>query len=540
MGPVSEDEFEATDDYRLDRRTLITRAGALGFAATALWPAEALAGLTGESAQNVSTTYRMLNANNEPARIDPLYPTSDGSIRKLIFEGLTGNSLTGGDPVNVLAQTMTLSKDRLSIDFTLKRGIKFHRGFGDVTAEDVKFSLERAAGITESKEPSGVKGFFTALKRVQVLGKYSGRLVLKFPSVTLINAGLNEFPAVILSKKAFTTLGETAHFQNPVGTGPYQMGKWNHGQDLTLNDFPGYSGAVPFIPKVRFKSVVLVFIRDAAAAEAAYDTRQLDFLNVPASAVARFRAKKNTAVHKAIIPSYSWIGMNVLDRALSNRNLRRAIINAVDVPAILQAIGGNPIRARAMVAPGTIGYWKDAPRHERNVARARQLLQGVPDADKKLTFHFVSDVESRIVAQVAEQNLAEVGLEVTLVPQSVGGFFINGSAELRKRQLYYTGYGPVFKEPTSEFTYWTCGSLETWNYNQWCNRKFTTLFNRAQKEFDRKQRTKTYIEMQRLWDKAENTVWVMHGADYVAWRRTVVKPIFGPGGGAFGQAFRPV
>ena len=38
-------------------------------------------------------------------------------------------------------------KRRKSVDFTLKQGIHFHGEYGEVTAEDVKFSYERAAGL---------------------------------------------------------------------------------------------------------------------------------------------------------------------------------------------------------------------------------------------------------------------------------------------------------------------------------------------------------------------------------------------------------
>ena len=52
------------------------------------------------------------------------------------------------DLVNQLAETFEPSADGLQFAFKLKEGIQFHGGYGEVTAEDVKFSYERIAGLT--------------------------------------------------------------------------------------------------------------------------------------------------------------------------------------------------------------------------------------------------------------------------------------------------------------------------------------------------------------------------------------------------------
>ena len=44
-----------------------------------------------------------------------------------------------------LAESWTASKDGLSYEFTLRKGVRFHNGDA-LTAEDVKFSFERYKG----------------------------------------------------------------------------------------------------------------------------------------------------------------------------------------------------------------------------------------------------------------------------------------------------------------------------------------------------------------------------------------------------------
>lgn len=537
----SEGGIERIADFRLDRRTLLKRAGSLGVAASALGFLEACGGSGDEPDESVATTLRIRNASvAEPARIDPIYPTGDADVRKSILEGLIGSSPEGGEPVNILAETFELSRDRGAIDFVLKRGVKFHRGFGEVTAEDVKFSLERAAGITKSKEPSAVKGLFEDLERVDVNDTYSGRIVLKRPSVTFLASGVGEPPGAILSKKAFAELGEKGHFANPVGTGPYQFDKWNRGRNITLKNFEEYSGAAEFVPKTRFKSVVYSFIPNDTAAEAAFDTGELDFLIIPATAAQRFEGKSEAEVFKKTTMGGKWIGMNVLDPALKNRDLRLAIRAGIDVSAILEGIGGDKPRANAIVPPTSpIGYWKDAPVHERDVDEAKRYVESVPEDDRTLTFTIANEEEPKIVAQVVQQYLAEVGITIKIVTLDSSSFYVTG-AENRKRQLHYTGYGGYYyNEPTVEFVYQRCDQIDLWNWNYWCNEEFDALFKRAASEFDRTERNAIYIEMQRIWEEAANTVFVGREEIFYVARRDTVEPVFSPAGNLIGQAFIP-
>src|SRR5438270_8243585 len=53
--------------------------------------------------------------------------------------------MPGGDNTPSLAESWTTSKEGLTSEFVLRKGVKFHNG-DPVTAEDVKFSFERYHG----------------------------------------------------------------------------------------------------------------------------------------------------------------------------------------------------------------------------------------------------------------------------------------------------------------------------------------------------------------------------------------------------------
>src|SRR3989442_2699595 len=63
--------------------------------------------------------------------------------------------MPGGLTTPSLAESWTMSKDGLTCEFVLRKGIRFHNG-DPVTGEDVKFSFERyQGGAAEGESPRG-------------------------------------------------------------------------------------------------------------------------------------------------------------------------------------------------------------------------------------------------------------------------------------------------------------------------------------------------------------------------------------------------
>src|SRR5699024_877182 len=87
--------------------------------------------------------------------------------------------------------------DPTHIRFKLKKGIDFTGDYGELTAEDVRFSFERII-----KHNSPVKGDWGPLDHVEVEDDYTGVIVLKSPFVPLWNITLPYGAGCIVSKKA--------------------------------------------------------------------------------------------------------------------------------------------------------------------------------------------------------------------------------------------------------------------------------------------------------------------------------------------------
>ena len=94
---------------------------------------------------------KVLNiAAKEPDTLDPHTSILGQSqaIYRFMYRGLTRFAIRDGKVTTAevdpdLAESWTLSPDGTLWTFKLRKGVQFHKGFGELTAEDVKFSFER-------------------------------------------------------------------------------------------------------------------------------------------------------------------------------------------------------------------------------------------------------------------------------------------------------------------------------------------------------------------------------------------------------------
>src|SRR6476659_7382592 len=94
---------------------------------------------------------KILNiAAKEPDTLDPHSSTLGQSqaISRFIFRGLTRFAIKDGKVTTAevepdLAESWTLSPEGTIWTLKLRKGVQFHKGYGELTAEDVKFSFER-------------------------------------------------------------------------------------------------------------------------------------------------------------------------------------------------------------------------------------------------------------------------------------------------------------------------------------------------------------------------------------------------------------
>lgn len=457
--------------------------------------------------------------NLDPANI---VGSEDDTVDRAIMEGLFRYNADGKlEPQ--LAESYKVSDDGLTIDFTLRKGVKWQKGYGELTTDDVKFSFER---FQDPKLKAAYADDWSSLDHVEIIDKYTGKLIFKKPQATLWTVVLPMTSGLVVSKKFVEEAGLDKMKTEAVGTGPYILSEWTPSQKLVLKRNPDYWGPAPYYDEIQ-----LLPMSDDKAAEVALQAGELDFSIISLASTDKFQNDSNFKV--SVIPStaYSWIGMNVENPKLKDINVREAIRYGIDVPSILAAAyNGKAPQARALIPEGTLGYWADAPLYTRDVAKAKDFLAKAGVKSLELNLAIQDTTEFRTWAEIVQQNLAEVGIKINIVPLDSSAFWDLGSGEKGKEvELFEIGYSSVGPEPAWSSMWFTCDQVGVWNWMRWCSKEFDALHKQGIETLDPAKRTQIYIDMQKLWDQAVITVWVTNVPQVYAYKPSI-SPVVYPGG----------
>src|SRR5690606_12901498 len=103
------------------------------------------------------------------------------------------------------------------------------------------------------------------------------------------------------------------------------------------------------------------------------------------------------------------------------------IQHAIDVDMIIAAAyGGLADRARGVVPPGLVGHRTTTAFERPDPERARALLEEAGVTGLALDLKILNEMEYMTAAQIIQANLAEVGVQINIIPLDPGPFWILG------------------------------------------------------------------------------------------------------------------
>jgi peptide/nickel transport system substrate-binding protein len=359
------------------------------------------------------TTLNVGMAAQDIGRIDPhLAPTTiDKVVVGWMFNGLVRFRPGSINPAEIepdLAERWESSADGKTWTFHLRRGVQFHQGMGELTAEDVVFSLKKAA----TPGQSAFSGDFRAFESVEAVDPYTVRIVLKENVPALLGLVTNYHGGNIVSRRAVTERGE-AFARNPVGTGPFQVAGHTPNQALELAAHAGYFRGAPILQRINYR-----FIQSGASRDLAFQAGEID-LNYGASDqawVRRARALPNTIVDVFEPGELAIINLDTSKAPLSDIRVRQAIAHAVNREELARWRGAEVARAGVSVVP--VGYLGTDPNPgllPHDPARARVLLTeaGFPNGLSIKIVH-TQLPEMLNAMQVIQQQLRRAGITLDI------------------------------------------------------------------------------------------------------------------------------
>ena len=413
------------------------------------------------------------------------------------------------------AESLELSDDGTVVEFRLREGIQFHHGYGEMTSEDVKFSFER---IADPDNDSPYASEWSALVEVEIIDRYSGRIILDDVYAPLLSSSIPFTTGSIVSKAAFEDRGEQFATQ-PVGSGPYYWSSWQPNQRLVLERFDDYYGDAPY-----YKTIEVLPILDPLIAEFSFDVGELDATEVSLESVDRYLQDETVVVNVLDTLRYHWLSFNTQAAPFDDVRVREAVRYAVDVDEVLTgAYNDVPNRANTMLAPDILGHWADAPAYQPDLERARGLLAeaGYPDGFSTTLITDDVPVHQQSVA-IIQQQLRRIGIDADIrIVQSM----FETLGEQGGEGLHYASFSAVL-DPGYWFEWFSCDQIGAWNYWQWCNEEYDELKDRAARTAEPEERAELYVRMQQIIDEDVAAIWTTNGASIYVHRAGELDPAF--------------
>lgn len=317
------------DPRRLRRRVI----GAISAATIAL-------GLAGPLSAAERTMVIGLDAG-ELSSLDPAFTATgaDEFIARQMFNTLVapadGTLDVGIDELKgELAESWTVSDDGTVWTFKLKPGIKWQKGYGEVSAEDVKFSYERqmdpATGALFASN-------FNSIEEIVVVDPLTVEFHLKEPSAFFhVSALMPRFGGYIVPKKAVEERG--ANFGlDPVGSGPFQFVSYTSKQNVVTERNPDYWDGPATVTGIEFR-----YVPDGNARTIGLVGGELDLIEgvrEPGWAEKLEKQYPDAKLDLLFPGSTQTVFLNLTKPPLDNLKVRQAIAHALDRAVWAKAFG---------------------------------------------------------------------------------------------------------------------------------------------------------------------------------------------------------
>jgi len=328
-----------------------------------------------------------------------------------IFGALVRFPLGSANPDKIegdLAERWQNSPDGLVWTFKLRKGVQFHRGFGEATAEDVVYSLTRAA----DPKRSSFSSTFEQFQKVEALDPYTVRITLKSPVPSLLGLVSNYHGGMIVSRKADQDLGDDFKLK-PVGFGPFEFVEHQTQRELVLKANDKYFRGKPKISRIAYK-----FISSDSSRELAFSNGELDVISGKREQrwVERTRQLLGVKIDIFEPGEFRTLFLNPRIKPLDDKRVREAVARAVNVPELIKFVGADVTKpGRSVVPPGYAGESDAGPKFPFDIAKSKALLAQA-GFGQGLTLNAVVSNNNAIqpVMEVIQSQLKRAGINLTM------------------------------------------------------------------------------------------------------------------------------
>lgn len=439
-----------------------------------------------------------------------------------LVEGLVGYR-DDFDVGPMLAESFEISEDNSVFTFRLRRGVKFHNG-AEMTAAEVLWSWNR---LMDPATGWRCRDVFSGERDIEVISveapdDHTVVYSLAGPSSTFLHemARFDCGAAAVIHPESVKADGS---WDRPVGTGPFKLGEWRHGQHLDVERFDDYSprddektGYVGrkevFVDRVRWH-----ILPEPAVVRSALLAGEVDVMTIPPRFVEEMEAHPRVSVSSIDTASWDVLLIQSQDPLLSDVRMRRAIALAIDTETVARATTNGRIAANPSPIPPASAYHGEVQKQGQGFDpdAARALLQEAGYNGERLVMQTNRRYQSMYDrALIMHQMLRAVGLNVEIEVMEWGTQLDN--YQTGNYQLQSFGYSPRL-DPFASFE----GFTGPQSRKAWKDEAAIELLSQAARTNDRARRQEIFDELHRRFIEEVPALSLYHSPDFYAVRDRV-------------------
>lgn len=320
-----------------------------------------------------------------------------------------------------LAESWEAAPDNSWVTFKLRADATFHDG-SPVTAQDVKWSLERAVAVGGFPAIQMGASEMKSADQFVVIDDHTIRIDFPKPNkLALANLAV-PVAQIINSKLARSHATESDPWalawvaNNDAGGGAYRVDHWKPGSEIAFARFDGWkSGALPEMKKVIVKQIASPGTRRALLEKGDVD---LSFNLPPKDFKELAEAGKLKVIGTPVDAELLYVDMNVTMKPFDDPRVRKAVAYAMPYQDILgSALYGRGVGMFGGPATVTTTDWPQPSPYVRDLEKAKALLAeaGYPDGfTTTLSYDVTTATTREPIALLIQDSLKKIGVTVNI------------------------------------------------------------------------------------------------------------------------------
>jgi peptide/nickel transport system substrate-binding protein len=309
--------------------------------------------------------------------------------------------------------------DPFTWQIKIREGMKWQKGYGEVTAEDLVYSWQFHMDTKSFQMGSAL----SSLASIKLIDKYVAEVKTAMPYAGFPGISMS-YGGFFVPAKAHKEMGPQAYSAMPIGNGPFML-ETIHGTEIVMVRNPDYWRAgLPKLDRLIYRA-----LPDSITRVQAFLNNELDFISHPDPGAVK-NIKKSSSVTYRSTPAWTWDyqQFNLAEHpegAFQNKLVRQAISYAIDREVIANEIYyGDAIPTDNQIPDGYMGYRGSLVRYPKNgdLAKAKQLMAqaGVRSYEVEV---ITSDKDwLRKELELVAAMVSQIGITYKIQNMDMGGF----------------------------------------------------------------------------------------------------------------------